>query len=341
MKRQILAYLSIFGILLPNACLHAQNILSPSSVEDSDGDGLADSLENTLLAQFQPVFMVSSTDCSVAPAQFLPAVKKPTVVADDGTIYGQASPRNSRPDEVELHYYHLWRKDCGELGHALDAEHVSSLVHLGRDHGAAKALYWYAAAHEDTMCDASHLARAATISAEDHGATVWISPGKHASFLSEVLCSYGCGGDHCEHMEPLKVRAVVNVGEFGMSMHNIAWLQAPGWPLQDKLRRSDFSESRLLRVSKLPQTNVVWANPSKRPAQATILGTNAGMGGVATGARATDTALVIADGNTSSALGVAADRTGNALDRSSHNVWNALKKSAQKTGDFLNANHRH
>ena len=92
MKRQILAYISIFGILLPNACLRAQNVISPSSVEDSDGDGLADSLENTLLAQFQPVFMVSSTDCSVAPAQFLPAVKKPTVVADDGTIYGQAAP---------------------------------------------------------------------------------------------------------------------------------------------------------------------------------------------------------------------------------------------------------
>lgn len=326
----------LLAAVLQSVWLSAQvgNVLN--TLKDSDRDGLIDSLEDTLLIRFSPTFMVSHADCSVAPAQFSPASEKPTVIADDGTIYGQAFPHKGYPGEIELHYYHLWRRDCGELGHPLDAEHVSALIKVNNDPNSAKALYWYAAAHEDTICDASHLARAGTIGAEDHGATVWISEGKHASFLSEELCKYGCGGDRCDQMEELKVRAIVNLGEPKAPMHDIAWLQSSRWPLQEKLERSDFTESRVLRVNRLPQTDVVWADPSKRPAQATILGLNAGIGGTATGARATDTALVIADSDTGSALDLATDKTGHALNSSSRNVWRALKKSVQKTDDLLN-----
>jgi len=137
-------------------------------------------------------------------------------------------------------------------------------------------------------------------------------------------------------MDKLSVRAIVNLGESQAPMHAIAWLHSPQWPLEDKLERSDFTQPRMQRVNREPQTDIVWANPSKRPAQATILGLNDGIGGAATGARATDTALVVVNGSTGAALGVATDKTGHSLKTSSRDVWNALKKSAQKAGDFLN-----
>jgi hypothetical protein len=306
-----------------------------SASKDSDRDGLSDALEDALLARFAPTFMVSRTDCSVAPAQFAPENKIPTAMADDGTVYGQAFPQKGNSKIVELHYYHLWRRDCGELGHALDAEHVSALIEVDGDADSAKALYWYAAAHEDTVCDASHLAQGSTLGAGDRGATVWISAGKHASFLSEGLCSHGCGGDRCEQMEKLQVRAIVNLGESQAPMQEISWLHSGEWPLESKLERSDFTQARVERVNRAPQPEIVWANPSKRPAQATILGLNQGIGGAATGGRATDTTLATADDNTSSALGLATEKSGKSLKTSSANVWKALKSSAQKVDDFL------
>lgn len=320
---------------MPAVRVAAQGLPVDGVVLDSDGDGLSNAMEAALLARFSPVFMVSRTDCSVLPAQFVPGLKEPTVVADDGTVYGQAFPRKGHAGEVELHYYHLWRRDCGEMGHALDTEHVSALVRVGEDAGSAKASYWYAAAHEDTICDAGHLTRAVTIAAEDHGVTVWISAGKHASFLSETLCKHGCGGDRCEAMAPMKTRAIVNLGERGVAMDGIAWLGYAGWPLEAKMVRSDFGEERLSRVDGLPRTDVVWATPAKRPAQGAILGVNAGVGGAAVGARATDTALVVTNGRTGSALGDASEGTGKALGRSSRDVWGGLKKSVKKTGEFL------
>jgi hypothetical protein len=334
MPVQIARFLLVASALA-GAFLYGQGNSVAISRQDGDGDGLSDALETALLAHFSPAFMVSRNDCSIMPAQFVPEMSKPTVVADDGTIYGQAFPRKNHTGEVELHYYHLWRRDCGELGHPLDAEHVSALIHVDDEAGSAKALYWYAAAHEETICDAGHLSRAVAISAEDHGATVWISPGKHASFLSNSLCARGCGGDRCDEMKPLAIRAIVNVGEAGAPMSNIAWLLSSAWPLQDKMRRSDFTDDRLLRVNKFPQTDAVWADPSRRPAQAAILGLNAGIGGAAAGARATDAALVRSDNNTSTALGIASGKAGDALSKSSRNVWGAVKKSIDKTGEFL------
>src|SRR6202012_6135860 len=102
---------------------------------------------------------------------------------------------------------------------------------------------------------------------------------------------------------------------------------------ETKLERSNFEASRLHSVDREPRTDVVWANPSKRPAQAKILGLNDGVGGAATGLRATNTAMVIADDDTGSAVDTATDKTGRSLGRSSRDVWKALKKSAQKTGE--------
>ena len=38
---------------------------------DSDGDGLSDALEQALLEQFRPQFMIGRGDCAKVPAEFL------------------------------------------------------------------------------------------------------------------------------------------------------------------------------------------------------------------------------------------------------------------------------
>jgi hypothetical protein len=314
-----LAVLLLVFLVQTAAAQSAQPLHAP----DSDHDGLTDEQETALLKQFAPSFLIAADDCAGRPARFLPQFAAPTVAAEDGTIYAQASPRPDHPGEAELHYYHLWSRDCGQMGHPLDAEHVSVLV--AHDPGSPwRALYWYAAAHEDTVCDASQVTRAATIGAEQHGPSVWISRGKHAAFLGEPLCSRGCGGDECRDMTPLTIAGIVNLGEPGAPMNGALWMDSPDWPLADKLRRSDFPEERTSRLERLPATDIAWANPQKRPAQAVILGGNDALGGGATGLRATDTALDVAQEHTSNALGRAASTTGRALSRSYRNVRKAL-----------------
>jgi hypothetical protein len=144
------------ALLLFGWCSCAAQAPGSDTLPDSDHDGLADGVEQSLLEQFQPQFLISGHDCSGKPAEFAPLLKNPVAAADDGVIYGQVFPSPARAGEVELHYYDLWRTDCGQAGHVLDAEHVSALV--SRDEsGSWKARYWYAAAHEDTLCDATGL----------------------------------------------------------------------------------------------------------------------------------------------------------------------------------------
>jgi hypothetical protein len=317
---------------------------------DSDNDGLSDAFESALLHRFQPQFEISRDDCSSEPAQFAPETAKPTVLAENGTLYGQASPRKAAPDgehQIELHFYHLWRVDCGRLGHPLDAEHISVLLRgSGSDASQWKAVYWYAAAHEDTVCDASQITRASTLGAEAHGATVWISNGKHGSFLNEELCQRGCGGDRCTDTKPLVSAGVVNLGEFAAVMNGAVWAHSAEWPLAAKIRRSDFPAERTALLERAPTTNIVWANPEKRPAQAAILGGNTAIDGAMVGGSSTagalavsggdtNTALVLAGTRTSGALEAAKQKTGNALAKSYRGVRHALGTAAKRTGGAL------
>jgi hypothetical protein len=161
---------------------------------DSDHDGMSDALEQALLVQFAPTFLVGRDYCSNVPAEFRPEKTRPEVMMENGTVYGQVFPARNSADAApaaEIHYYHLWKRDCGSHGHPLDAEHVSVLVRASHSDLSStewKAIFWYAAAHEKTVCDVSQIARASTLHAEVHGSKVWISPGKHASFLNETLC---------------------------------------------------------------------------------------------------------------------------------------------------------
>ena len=101
------------------------------SAVDSDRDGLSDELEQRLLIQFAPTFMVGRQDCAGIPAEFARNVETPTVEAENGTIYGQVFPVKSLGGglpAVEIHFYHLWKIDCGPHGHNLDTEHVARCV---------------------------------------------------------------------------------------------------------------------------------------------------------------------------------------------------------------------
>ncbi|HEY1803376.1 MAG TPA: hypothetical protein VGG45_02745 [Terracidiphilus sp.] len=322
------------GMLLLFVSIGSAQSIAPSTADDSDHDGLSDVLENALLVQFAPRFMVSGDDCSVRPALFVPFQAKPTVEIENGTIYGQVFPRVGHADQVEAHYYHLWRTDCGEMGHNLDTEHVSVL--LVRDEASTwRARYWYAAAHEDTVCDAGQITRAGTIDAELHGPEVWISLGKHASFLSEAICAKGCGGDNCHDMVPLATANVINLGELHAPMNGSTWIDSPEWPLAAKMSRSDFTEARMARLDPLSATSIAWAEPERRPGEAVIRSGLATRNGLAVGDRETDMALDLANADTGKAMAIASNHTGNGLSRAYRNVRKALGKTARNVGGTI------
>jgi hypothetical protein len=326
------------------------------AAQDTDGDGLTDAFEAALLQQFAPRFMISSQDCAGEPSLFRPQDAAPTALRDDGTIYAQAFPRSvsarqRSSTEIELHFYHLWHADCGRMGHALDTEHVSALLRgSGEDAKNWHAVYWYAAAHEDTVCDASQITRASTLRSEDHGATVWISQGKHASFLDEELCRHGCGGDRCAHPRPMQIPRLINLGEFAAPMNGAVWISSPRWPLAEKMERSDFTAERIDRLDHLPITDIAWANPALRPEQGAISGGNAAIDGTLTGTgatanaialgnRRTDTALSLAGGQVDDAASRTRRSTGNALGKTYRSVRNALGNAARQTGGALGGEH--
>lgn len=305
---------------------------SGSNTLDSDHDGLSDALEQALLVRFLPEFRVDPQDCAGRPAVFVAGVTSPIAAAESesGTIYGEATPRvfgGKSVPMVELRYFHLWRTDCGRIGHPLDAEHVSVLLQAD---GAAesadgwRAVYWYAAAHEDTACDASQITRARTLSAEQSGAAVWISRGKHASFLSRDLCSRGCKGDDCRQMEALNVSRIVNLGELTNPMNGTIWSASPVWPLGAKLARSDFSPESVARLGQLPDSDVAWVFPSKRPVQAAIAAGSSTADALDKSNRKTDTAILLAEGKTGNALDATHDKVKRSLRSSARNAWRFL-----------------
>jgi len=312
---------------------------------DSDHDGISDDLEQALLVQFAPKFLIGAHDCSNIPAEFQPGDSTPLVKSENGTIYGQVFPATDPIDgapAAEIHYYHLWRVDCGPHGHLLDTEHVSVLVHAdpapasNSEPGSSpdlssakwKALYWYAAAHENTVCDVSQIARASTLHAENSGPTVWISTGKHASYLNQALCEKGCGADRCENMTALAPAKLVNLGEPGHPMNGSVFIASSAWPLNAKMSETNFPAPVLTRFNELPSSDIAWFNAGKHPKQGIIaISSTTGrdaLGGLDTAADATD-----------SSLSIAHDSTGNALHKSYHHTTHALGTSARHVGKAL------
>lgn len=264
-----------------------------ASAQDLDRDGLTDQLEQALLDRFLPAFHVSAGECDGLPASFAPGTEHPTVSARNGTIHGRAFPSAGG---VEVQYFHLWERDCGRGGHALDAEHVSALVKPSAD-GTWSAQFWYAAAHEDTFCDRSTGASAATLGAELSGPRVYISRGKHASYFNRGHCTRGCGTDACPTGEVLAVAALVNIGEPGAPLNGATWTASTRWPLSNKLQ-SDFDPAVKRRLDHTEGASVVMLTSHLRAPQAPVLAGDTALDGILHARSAT----VRAVGATASAL---------------------------------------
>ncbi|MGE5647283.1 MAG: hypothetical protein ACM336_15985 [Acidobacteriota bacterium] len=286
--------------------------LGAACAQDADRDGLADALEQELLAKFAPSFHIGPSDCDVAPAEFEPGALQPKVKARNGTIYGQAF--STGPGAIELHYYHLWGADCGLTAHPLDAESVAAL--LRNQDGVWRAAFWYAAAHENTLCDRSNGAAAHVLGAVDRGPDVWISRNKHASYLAPNLCTGGCGQETCDAAAPpLRIAQIVNLGEMGAPMNGADWLASAAWPLASKMTPR-FTPALLARM---PEGDA----PEAVPARTVARGTH----GTLKVAARTYGSLVAADQSTGNALDAADRRTSNALGAAAGSVRRSLKRT--------------
>ena len=334
----LLALALLVPALLRSAA--AQDSEQKASI-DSDQDGMSDALEQALLIQFAPAFMVGRHDCSEIPAEFAPDRKTPRVKAEDGTIYGQVFPAKSSSGDLptaEIHYYHLWKRDCGPHGHPLDTEHVAVLVSASESHPGSekwKAIYWYAAAHENTVCDVSQITRASTIHAEEHGAKVWISPGKHASYLNEMLCHAGCGADKCVDMMALPPGKIINLGEPGHPMNGSVFIASSEWQLMNKMSNTNFPPEPIARLNRLPETDIAWFSAGKHPAQGIIANSSSTQQALAAGARNTTSALATVATSTGTAISVTQDSTGNALQNTVRSTGHGLGVSARHVAKAL------
>jgi hypothetical protein len=282
---------------------------------DTDRDGLSDALEARILHQFAPRFLISRNDCAGLPSEFDPKSAVPRPLLPNGTIYGRVTPLSieGRPGQfAEVQYYHLWARDCGPAGHDLDAEHVSALVQFEGER--PQALYWYSAAHESTLCDRGHGARAAFLGATQNGPAVWVSYGKHASYLSERLCSGGCGGDQCKMPTPAPRAGLVNLGE----------PDAPLLPWLASKLGSDFPPAALAELDRDLEAGIVALNSGLVPVRAVM------RAGLVTGQ-----SLSTANRHTGAALETGANHTGGALETAHRHVDNSLLRSYRATRNFL------
>lgn len=246
--------------------------------EDRDRDGIDDKLEKELLERFAPRFEISASECAGLPTEFQPG-HDPVVRSENGTVYGQVSP--GPRGGIEIRYFHLWSRDCGKLPHALDAEHVSALLYPEGDPRKAKswrAAYWYAGAHEDTLCDASRGARARFLDdASERGPQVYISRGKHASHLSLESCARGCGGDQClAPFTTLRPERIINFGEKDALLNGTEWLRSPAWAFEEKFV-TDFPAWFLDDLDR-SKGGLTAAAPMLMPAQTALGSTGSALG---------------------------------------------------------------
>ncbi len=296
---------------------------SLGGVADLDRDGVSDTLEQALIEQFRPHFLVDTGECARAPSEFEAFSVKPRVQEHNAAIYARVSPSaalQSGVTALELHYYHLWEKDCGVVAsHPLDVERVVAL--LVPSENGWKALYWYAAAHEGTVCDTSNAASAAAIGATSSGPRVWISAGKHASYLSQKLCGQrGCGGDHCREMVDLPPGRLINLGEAEAPLNGAVWTTSKDWPFESKLGHT-FHSGLIAQLEASDEPVLARVNGRPRSTQFSI-----SIGGEAL--EALDTAGRHGGGG----VNVAEKQTGNALVKSLRAIGRALGHAARAVG---------
>ena len=317
----LLVFVGILGSALAGVDTQSGPIFS-----DQDRDGLDDGFEQSLLLRFVPTFHISANDCAGLPAEFAPDSVRPVPLAVNGTVYGQVF-RNG--EHVEIHYYHLWNKDCGNRGHALDAEHVAGLLSAADETAPPahwKALYWFAAAHQTTLCELSSASSASALNAEETGPQVWVSEGKHASFLTSELCGHGCGADSCAITKPLRPSDIVNIGEPGRPMNGAIWVNSSAWPMVSKMN-ADFDAAKLSALDSAGSELVLF-----RPSPSAQNVVSAGL--------ATAAGIEMGNRQTAAALDTAGDHTDNALDSAFRSTATSLAASRRSVVNFLSGGRR-
>ena len=307
---------------------------------DSDQDGMSDALEQALLVQFRPTSMVGQQDCSSGPAEFRPGVHKPPAGIRQRPIYGQVfSPPflggrvADGGDPLLPPLENGLRGSWPSAGYGACFGARAGLRRPSRHQQELElVLYWYSAAHENTVCDVSQIARASTLHAEEHGAKVWISPGKHASYLNQTLCQGGCGADKCANMVALAPGKLINLGGIGHPMNGSLssrlqrgrWLtkwrstELPGRPCGPPQSTSG-KRYRLVQRRKPP-----------RPRSAIAVSSS------------TEQAIASGGLNTTSAISVAGDST-NAAVSTTGKLYRAMRcqKSYRNTQHALGTSARH
>lgn len=302
----------------------------PAGAQDLDHDGLPDLFEQALLDRFRPTLVLSADECDVRPARFEPGQRDPQLADRDGTLYGQVTPRQRSADgrlEVELKYFHLWARDCGRPSHALDVEHVSALATgPGLQPEGWEAAFWYAAAHQGTICDASSGAPASAVGAAIAGPTVYVSRGKHATYLDRGHCKWGCGSDSCDPGERLSGNRVINLGEPDAPLNGTEWIRSRRWKLAEKMR-SDFDPATRASLDSAHPFEVLALKLGFRAHQAPILGGDTGLDALVAGA---------------DAAGLAVTRTGQAtvgaVKKTTNAVGRSLANAARGVARFLRLN---
>ena len=270
----------------------------PAAAQDLDRDGVPDQLEQELLEKFAPTLLLSRAECDGLPASFAPLSYSPRLLRRDATLYGQAFriPSGNARELIELHFFHLWARDCGRLGHDLDVEHVSAIVSASRLESPSAvwtAEAWYAAAHEGSACEASSLARADVIAAQRSGPRVFVSRGKHASYLDRGQCKWGCGGDECGDDRVVTPSRIINIGESGTPLNGALWIHSDRWPMQEKLR-SDFDPALRARLDNTHDGHVIPLMQHWRGPQAPVLAGDTALDGIEVAAGSTKGALATA-----------------------------------------------
>ncbi len=299
---------------------------------DSDRDGLTDTFEQQLLERFAPRFYIAANDCAGRPAEFAPNSAEPRAGARNGTIYGQAFPNGRALRDggaIERQYFHLWDQDCGRISHKLDAERVSVLISAGSPASPLdewKALYWYSSAHQGTTCDATHGIRAASLGDANLGANVWVSYGKHATYLAQDLCSKGCGGDRCDSAVLLTVPRIVNLGERRAPMNGAVWVESPEWGIAEKMNGA-FDEAVVLKLGGARGDVPVALNGRNRVVKRAARIGLSGMDAAASGADQTAHAAESGDAHAGTAIESASDSTGNAITKGIRATGSALRKA--------------
>lgn len=272
-------------------------VAGPVTAQDLDRDGIPDDFEQHLLEKFAPTLLLAAGECDGLPASFVPWSPTPRVQARDATLYGRAfrAPARDGRDAIELHFFHLWANDCGRIGHDLDAEHVSAIVSASRPDAPAPAWIaeaWYAAAHEDSVCDASSGANARVIGAEAVGPRVFVSRGKHASYFDRGQCKWGCGGDECGADRAVVAERIINIGEIDAPLNGAIWTRSGGWPMHEKFR-SDF-DPELRRRLEHATGHVIPLMQHRRAPQAPVLAGDTALDGLETAAASTIDAIAAA-----------------------------------------------